>query len=137
MPIRIEQVDAGGDITPSPFVGPVDHTAPVRVTASNLTTAEVDANGYLRPGVLFRRNGALVTAVVTAGEFVYGAAVESAKIAKSNSAADLTAAGTVTVIVGLHCAINRAVLEDSLGRALTAGEVAAADAAGSSVVLIY
>lgn len=138
MPMRVTPPAGGGEVHPNPFVGDINHTAPIRVLASGLTVAEVDARGYLKPGVLFRRSGALVTAVATAGESIYGANVEAIKIAEGNTGALLTAAGTVTVVVAQHCSINRAILEDSLGRVLTAGELAAAGAAGGGcVVLIY
>jgi hypothetical protein len=59
--MTLEAVSAGGAGYNSLglFVGPVDHTDVVRVDVSALTTAEVDADGYLKPGVPFKSDGTL------------------------------------------------------------------------------
>ncbi len=132
MPIKITNpASLGGSSVESPFVGPVNHTVSIPIPASGLTTAEVDANGFLKPGVPVLRTGALVTAGA-----VYGVTVEATKIAKSNAAADLTAAGSPEVAVALIGTLNRAIMEDNLGRALTAAEIAGFVAAGSLIKLI-
>ena len=59
MPLSITNV-LGGEVHPSPFLGPIDQTGTVRVDVSALTTDEVDVNGYLKPGVILTRNGLLV-----------------------------------------------------------------------------
>ena len=137
--MRVTTMSGGGEVHPTPFLGPQSHPAPVRITPSNFTVAEVDARGYLKAGTPLLRTGALVTAVVTAGEAIYGCLIEATKIAESNSVADLAAAdANQTVIVATICTLNRAILEDALGRALTAGELAAANApGGGAVVFIY
>ena len=132
MPMKVTNpLTSGGDAYAQPFVGAYgDHTAPVSVVVANLTDDEVDANGFLKPGVLLNKSGALVTTGVA-----YGAVVGPTKVAASNAAGDMTAAGTVTVIVATHCQLNRDVVEDILGRALTAAEIAGVPA-GHSVTLV-
>jgi hypothetical protein len=119
MPIRKTSLLTAGNVVASPWVGPMDHPISIAVPISGLTTAEIDDNGYLKPGVPLLRTGALVTA----GK-VFGCVIEATKVAASNSSADRTAAGTVEVTVGLIGTINRKVLEDILGRTLTAPEIA-------------
>lgn len=50
---------AGGTVHPSPFVGPTNYPAAVRVDVSRLSTDEVDQFGYLKPGVILTRDGQL------------------------------------------------------------------------------
>lgn len=130
MPMSVTNT-AGGDIHPSPFVGPVDHTVSLLVDVSTLTSDEVDAYGYLKPGVILQQNGDKITGT---SQVAYGAVVEAVKVA-----ADNTALGSVTddveVAVGLFVLLNRDILEDSLGRALSANELSAVDAAGSHVAI--
>jgi len=75
-----------------------------------------------------------ITFVVTAGvnDRVYGVTVEPTKLVASNADADRTGVFQVTVAVsGL---VNRDVVEDLLGRALTAAEVQAfADSSGLQI----
>lgn len=134
MPIVMTST-VGGEIHPNPFLGPTDFRAPVRTPAglAGFTTDEIDQYGYLKQGVLLKRTGVLADGTV--GEKIYGAVVEATKIAASNSAGDLAAAAAATVIVSLIGSMNRAVLEDSLGRAVSADELAALD--GVPLVLIY
>lgn len=131
-PVGIEAKLAEGQAYASPFVGPTPFTVPLRVDFSGLTTDEVDSEGYLKPGVLLKRDGTLANA--TAGEFIYGAVHEAVKIADDNSdLAGITADFDVALVpIGV---INRDALEDILGRALTADELAALDAAGSRLVI--
>lgn len=137
MPIRDVVESTGSDSQASPFVGPVDHTIGLKVDVSGLTDDEVDDNGYLKPGVPFKfAGGLLVLADGTAGEFIYGCVVEATKIADDNAPATLAAAADVEVAVAFLCAVNRDILEDVLGRALTANEIAAFAAAGSLARLL-
>lgn len=148
-PITIEQTRAGGMSYGNPFVGPIDHTAPVRVDVSALDATVVDARGYLKPGVPLSRDGTLINAYAAGppevlADYVYGVTVEAVKVAAGNTAADLTAAADIDVAVCVVGAVNRAIMEDVLGRALTAAEIdgftgasGAKGAAGSKVALIY
>jgi hypothetical protein len=89
MPITVEETE-GGTAYASPFVGPVDHTAHVRVDVSALTTSQVDSKGYLKPGVVLTLDG--VAPADTEGT----AQVETATVAGTVGA---SGAGNATVIV--------------------------------------
>lgn len=125
MPIRVEDTRAAGTAHPNPFVGPINHTVAIRVDVSTLTTAEVDEQGYIRAGVPLQASGALVSAP---GQIVWGCVVEPVKIADDNVAGTLAAAADVDVAVATIAQVNQDILEDALGRALTADEIAAFDA---------
>lgn len=135
MPMKISSVASAGEAHPNPFVGPVNHTYAVPVDVSGLTSREVDANGYLKPGVLFKiAGGLLVLADATVGEYIAGAVVEAVKVHTDNTTlAGVTA--DVEVAIATFCLLNRDILEDSLGAALTADELAAIAAAGSHVAI--
>lgn len=135
MPMRINEPADSANVYSLPFVGPINHTAQIEVDITALTNAEVDAQGYLKPGVPLRRDGTRVTA---GGQFVHGVTIEPLKVADGNEAADLAAASAAQQIaVATICQVNRALAEDQLGRAYTANELAAFDAAGSRVVLLF
>lgn len=135
MPLKITTITAGGqqDVGPGLFIGPVNHTHTLLIDPSNFTTAEVTAQGYLKAGIPLEKDGTLLDAAL---DVVYGITVEPVKIAKSNSAADLTAAANTDVAVATICQVNRAIIEDELGRVLTANELAGFDLAGSTVKLL-
>lgn len=133
MPNKITTT-SGGETYGHPFVGPVDHTAAIVVDVSGLGTDEVDSKGYLKPGVPLKKAGVLADA--TAGEFIYGVVLEATKVADDNVAATLAAADDIEVVVGVIGAINQDMVEDNLGRALNANELAAFVAAGCHIALI-
>lgn len=133
MPMDVRTVATAGEVHPNPFVGPINHTVAIRVDVSALPAAYVDALGYLKPGVPLRRDG---TPVGGAGQVVHGVVVEATKVHTNNT----TLAGVtrdIDVTVCVMGAINRAILEDSIGRALSADELAAFTAAGSHIALLY
>lgn len=148
MPMSVNDVATGGEVHANPFIGPINHSATVRVTPADFTTAEVDSKGYLKPGVPLAKDGTMINAYaagppVVPADYVYGVTIEAVKIANSNSVADLGAAPAVDVAVAVIGAVNRAIVEDNLGRVLTAAEVdgftgASGDvgSAGSKVALI-
>lgn len=133
MPITIKKT-TGGEDHANPFVGPVNHPATQRIDVSALTTDEVDQNGYLKPGVPFKSGGVLLDGTV--GEFVWGCVIEATKVADSNAAADLAAATDIDVALAVIGVVNRDIVEDNLGRALTANEIAGFGAAGSLLRLL-
>lgn len=133
MPIGITTRAAAGQDYGNPFVGPVDHTAAIRVDVSALTNTVVDANGYLKPGTPLQKAGTLLSA--TTGQSVYGVVVEAVKVAASNAAGDLTAGTDIDVAVATIAEVNQAIIEDNLGRALNANELAGFAAAGCHIVL--
>lgn len=118
MPITITSLASEQNSYGNPFVGAIEHRDVVKVDISALTADEVDALGYLKPGVPFTKAGILVTT----GN-VYGVSIEPIKIAADNATATLSAATDCFVALGTHGVINRDIVEDNLGRALTANEV--------------
>lgn len=116
----------------NPFVGPVNHQAAVKVVVTGMTNKEIDARGYLKPGVPLLRTGALPTLATVP---VYGVTMEEVKVAASNSASDIAAATSKSVAVALSGAINRKIAEDMLERPYSANELAAFDL--SPLKLIY
>lgn len=131
MPIRVTTPSGAGLDYASPFLGPVDHTIQVNVTLTGLTANEIDKYGYLKPGVPFAADGTSVGV----GEFVYGVNPEAVKVAPDNSAASLAALTTQQIALAVEGVVLRDVVEDMLGRALTADEVAGFNLAGSQLRL--
>jgi hypothetical protein len=132
MPMRVSAPTGGGNLAVTPFVGPINHTVAIRVDVSTLTSSLVDSRGYLKAGVMLARTGVPVAGAA----LKYGAVVEHTKVAASNSTADLNAATDIDVAVAVICAMNRAILENSLGRVLTADEIAS-PAGSSPIVLLF
>lgn len=122
MPLRKETVQTGDTSysTLDMFVGPVDHTDSVRVDISNLSTDEVDADGYLKPGVPLDKDGALV-ADDGAGNVnpVHGVTVEPVKVGDGNT----SLSGTYDVAVATIGQLIQSVAEENLGRDYTAAEL--------------
>jgi len=134
MPITIESTASEANTYGHPFVGPgAQYTDVVQVDISDLTLKECDVFGYLKPGVPFAKAGDLVGSGVP----VYGVTLESIKIVTYTVTDALLAAdtGTVQVAVGTHGVVNRDIIEDNLGRALTADEIAGFALAGSHIHL--
>lgn len=133
MPMSITTT-AGGIGYGNPFIGGVNHPAQIKVDVSGLTIAEVDQFGYLKPGVPLTKAGILVGA---SPAFVYGVTIEAQKIVPDNPTDVTLAAVTVDPIITVNTVghVNRDVIEDNLGRALTADEIAGFDAAGSKIAL--
>lgn len=132
MPIIRTSISVAGSGYNSPFVGPADNPVMIPVLISGLTSAEVDAAGYIKPGVPLDKSGALVGSGVP----VFGVTPEAVKVAQSNASGDLTAAGTVDLTVIVICAVNLHLIEANLGRALTTNEKAGFNLAGSTVKLL-
>jgi hypothetical protein len=134
MPISISKT-TGGATHASPFVGPVQHTDHIKLDVSTLTIAEVDQFGYLKPGVPLRQNGALVSA--NSGQFIYGVPIEPIKIVAENPTDVSLAADTSDplIAVGVIGVLNRDIIEDNLGRAVSANELLAFAAAGCTLHL--
>lgn len=122
--------------------GPVFVPAPlslqqVVVDISELTTAEVDADGYLKPGVAFKKDGTVADG--TSGEFIYAVNPEPQWIGHATippTDASLAAdTGVAHLGMGTVGEVNRDVAEDNMGRAYNANELAAFNAAGSHISL--
>lgn len=125
MPVRVTNT-AGGQAYGNPFVGSPGPTTNLKIDVSTLTTAEVDTDGYLKPGVPFQSTGALVSG---ASQVIHGVTMEPIKIADGNTA---LAGDTSDPIIGVVTSglINRDLAEDNLGRAYSANEIAALAAGG-------
>jgi hypothetical protein len=138
VPIDVRNT-AGGSLYASPFVGPVDHTVHVKVDLSGLTVDEVDAAGYLKPGVPLNNANPAVLIGASTVTFTYGVTVEATKLPLATVPPTNTTLGTETadclVAVCTHGVINRDVAEDNLGRAYTANELAAFVLPGSRLTL--
>jgi hypothetical protein len=132
MPMSVVKTE-GGRTNANPFIGGVNHPAQLKVDVSQLTIAEVDQFGYLKAGVPLTKTGVLVTT----GLFVYGVTIEAQKIVPDNPTDVSLAAVTVDPIITVNTVghVNRDVIEDNLGRALTAEEIAGFDLAGSKIAL--
>jgi hypothetical protein len=135
MPFRVQATATETSGYGHPFVGPVVHTDTVFVDISDLTTAEVDADGFLKPGLPLAKDGS----TVGSGVFVYGVTIEPIKLVHATDPpTDVSLAadtGTMAVTVCTHGVVNRDICEDNLGRALTADEIAGFPLAGSSLHL--
>jgi hypothetical protein len=134
MPVNVKTVRQAGSGYALPFLGPhTDYTVQIDIDVTALTDDEIDQDGYLKPGTPFDIAGALVGA---SPAFVYGVSIEPIKVAEGNDAASIAAASDAFQIAVLVIGIvNRDAVEDNLGRALTANEIAGFDRAGSKLVL--
>jgi hypothetical protein len=121
MPMQITST-AGGVAYGNPFVGPVDLVDHVKLDVSDLTTAEVDLDGYLKPGVVLKEDGTLADG--TSGEYAYGVTIEATKIATTNTGLASDTSDPL-IAVARVALINRDISEDNLGRAYSANELAA------------
>jgi len=115
------------------FVGAVRDVDHIKLDTSTLTTAEVDANGYLKPGVGFLQSGVIVT---TTAQTIYGVTFEAIKLPGRTSNTTPALSGDTTdplIAVATGGLINRDLAEDYLGRAYTANELTALTAGGFKV----
>ena len=127
MPVKVAST-AGGTAYGHPFIGPMGPFEHVKIDLSVLTINEVDANGYLKPGVPFKLSGGLGVLVTANTDAIYGVCPEATKLNVTTPATNTTlAAETGDHFVGLCTGglINRDVGEDNMGRAYSANEIAA------------
>lgn len=139
MPVRMNKnISAAGVIYGRPVVGPANHTAQISVDITLLTANEVDSQGFLKPGVPFAANGILVGAAVP----VFGIVPEPLDVlhippfTTLTFAAALAAAGVQQLAVVTIGQVNRKIIEDNLGRVLTANEIAGFGLAGCLIKLL-
>lgn len=121
----------GGDAYGSPFVNEPKDILHVKVDVSALTNAEVDTDGYLKAGVPLTIDGLAIGASNTKR---VGILQESIKIHTDNTS---LAGVTNDPFIGIAFtgAVNRDIIEDNLGRALTANEIAGLNGVGSNITL--
>lgn len=60
MPTEITAGLTEGQAYASPFIGPAEHTHAIRLDVSGMSTDEVDADGYLKPGTPLNALGTLI-----------------------------------------------------------------------------
>lgn len=132
MPMRVKSLTAAGAAFGYPFLGPMNHTLTVRLDASVLTANELDANGYIVPGTPLKADGTLVSGT---GQLIRGVVIEPIKVADGNAAADIAAGVDQDIAIGVIGIVQRDIVEDNLGRVLSADEIAAFAAAGSLLTL--
>ena len=134
MPLRVSKT-TGTTGYGHPIVGDSLGLLQVVVDISELTIAEVDADGYLKPGVMFKSDGTQPDGT----GFLYAVNPEPIFIGHATiPPTDISlAADTATIPVGMVTAgiLNRDVIEDNLGRAMTANEITAVTVAGSRFTL--
>lgn len=133
MPLTRRDLMTSGEIYPLPFVGPYNHTHAISINLTQFTSNEIDADGYLKPGIPLDAAGALVG---IAPAYVFGVTIEPLKVADDNAAATIAALGSVDIALATIGQVNRAAVEDILGRVLTADEVAGFARAGSKMHLL-
>jgi hypothetical protein len=128
---------AGADVYAPVFTNAVLGLQQVNVDVSELTTDEVDADGYLKPGAAFKKDGTVADG--TGGEFIYAVNPEPQFLGHTTIPPTNVslAADTRTVSLGMGTIgeVNRDIAEDNLGRAYNANELAAFNAAGSMIHL--
>lgn len=136
MPLQVSK-STGTTTYGHPFVGKVLGLQQVVVDISELTTDEVDADGWLKPGVAFKKDGTLADG--TGSEFIYAVNPEPQNIFHSTIPPTNTSLGndtrTLPLGMGTIGEVNRDIAEDNMGRAYTANELAAFNAAGSMIHL--
>lgn len=132
MPLKVATT-TGTTVYGHPIVGEAQGLLQVVVDISELTDDLVDADGYLKPGVMFKSDGTQPDGT----GFLYGVNPEPIKIVDYVPTDALLAADTGTIPVGcvVGGVLNRDVIEDNFGRAMTANEIAAVTAAGSQFTL--
>ncbi len=130
MPLTVTRA-VGDTLYPDPFIQ-AGHVASVVVDVSALTTTFVDANGFLKPGVIFKADG---TAITGASQTAFGMVRHPIKVANGNDSTSLNAATDIPVPVVTSGIINQTLVADLLGRVLSANELAALVAGGSNIVV--
>jgi hypothetical protein len=119
------------------FIGDVLGMQQVVVDISELTTAEVDADGWLKPGVAFKKDGTVADG--TGGEFIYAVNPEPQNLRMAViPPTDATLAADTRLYplgMGTIGEVNRDIAEDNMGRAYNSNELAAFNAAGSMIHL--
>lgn len=138
MPLEIKNY-VGDSGYASPLVGPVNHTRHGKVDLSTLTIAEVDADGFLKPGVILKESGGLLIPIGgVAGIPLLVPEATKLNLAAALPPTDVTlAAETGDHLIGVvvHGQVNRDIAEDNMGRVYNAFELASFPLAGSQLSL--
>lgn len=114
----------------------------LKLDVSTMTTDEVDANGVLKPGVPLMSSGSAPNVLgvpVTSTNAVFGVTFEPVKLRgrTSNSSPALSGdTNDLSVAVITSGSVSRRAMEQNLGRALTADEIAGFGLAGCKIKLL-
>jgi hypothetical protein len=140
MPMQIRTLSAGGAGYGDPFVHGPQNVEQMTIDLSTLTysagAGEVDADGYIKPGTPVQApNSAAPGALVSGASQYAGVIVEAVYVGADpiDADADLDALTDIQAAVARGGLVNRDIIEDNLGRALSANEVAALEAGGIRV----
>lgn len=136
MPLKVSAVAAKSAYA-SPMVGPVDHTLHKKIDLSGLTVAEVDEDGYLKPGVVLKEVGGLLVLVGAAAGVIF-VVPYPVRLNVVTPATDVTlAAETGDHLIGVAAfgLVNRDIAEDNMGRAYTANELTSFVTAGTHLAI--
>lgn len=124
MPMHVKKTVGGTTYSPV-FLGEILAMEQVLVDVSELTTDEVDADGWLKPGVPFKQDGTLadgsgcIYAVNPEPQNLHLDTIPPTNTSLSNDTK------TYPLGMGTMGTVNRDIIEDNLGRALTANELTA------------
>jgi hypothetical protein len=124
MPMHVKKTTAVSTYDP-PFLGEILAMEQVLVDISELTTDEVDADGWLKPGVPFKQDGTLADG--SGHIYAVNPEAQNLHMAVLPPTNGTLAADTRTYPLGMGTmgTVNRDIIEDNLGRALTANELTA------------
>lgn len=124
MPMHVKKT-AGGTTYAPVFLGEILAMEQILVDVSELTTDEVDADGWLKPGVPFKQDGTLADGsghIYAVNPEPQDLRLDTVPPTNVSLAADTK---TYPLGMGTMGTVNRDVIEDNLGRALTANELTA------------
>src|ERR1044072_976465 len=124
MPMHVKKTVGTTTYAP-PFIGEILAMEQVLVDVSELTTDEVDADGWLKPGVPFKQDGTLADGsgcIYAVNPEPQNLHLDTIPPTNGSLAADTK---TSPLGMGTMGTVNRDVIEDNLGRALTANELTA------------
>jgi hypothetical protein len=124
MPMHVKKTAAVSTYDPV-FLGEILAMEQVLVDVSELTTDEVDADGWLKPGVPFKQDGTLADG--SGHIYAVNPEPQNLHLATIPPTNGTLAADTKTYPLGMGTmgTVNRDIIEDNLGRALTANELTA------------
>jgi hypothetical protein len=133
MPAKVTTTSAGAVDYGSHIVGPILFVHQMALVLTGFTTAEIDSLGYLKPGVPVEADGTLVN---TTSQTIFGVTIEAIKVANGNAAGDISGAGTQQITVMTIGQVNKKIIEDNLGRVLSANELSAFAIGGCKIALL-
>lgn len=134
MPLQLNTPTvAGGTGYQNVVIGQAPRTHHVKVDLSGLTTREVDAGGFIKPGVVLRAAGGLGVLISAGAQSADGVTIEAQRLALATvpptNATLATETGDHLIAVGTHFHLNQDAANANLESTLSANEIAALPAA--------